>query len=63
MDCRGLDIIKVVLGNSFTVTVAESDAVFQQADFTFIILYLEIYGASMMKKYQMWLKYKTLKFK
>ena len=56
MDCRGLDIVSVALGNAFTVTVAESGAVHEHADFTYVLLHIETYGANMIKKYPMLLK-------
>lgn len=59
MECRGLDIVSVSLGNAFTVTVAESGAVHENADFTYMSLYLGIYGANMTKKYQMLPKLRT----
>lgn len=63
MDCRGLDISSVSLGNAFTVTVAGSGTVYEQADFTFIFSYLVICGVNMMKKYRMWLKLKIQEYK
>ena len=34
MDCRGLEIIGVNLGNAFSVVVRGSETVFENADFT-----------------------------
>ena len=34
MECRGLDIIAVALGNAFSVEVRGSGTVYENADFT-----------------------------
>ena len=61
MECRGLDIIDVKLGNSMTVTVADSGTDYENADFTYIGNNLGIFGLSMTKRHPMLLKWKSQK--